>query len=922
MPDASPIQYAFNGGKLGPRVQGRSDLARYATGCNTLTNFIPTIQGPAVKRSGFRHLKEVADSTKKTRLIPFEFSREQAYVLELGEGYMRVMKDSGAVLESSVSVTGITAANPVVVTATNTYSNGDEVYLTGTAQAEVNGRFFTVGGATGTNFTLVGEDGTGRSTGSGGTAARTYEITDGVSSNSLPWLEAELFGISYVQTADVLYLAHGNHPPHKISRTSDTAWTAEAIVFDWPPFREENIDDDVLMTVEENTGSSKKVRLRGRVDDQLTITGTSNASPVVVTLADTGDLANGDTVYIDGVATATSLNENHYVVANLVANTSFELSGTSAPGAAGTGGTAEKLLSVDTPFTSDMATSGEEAYIKLREVPLSYVRDWVAQSNIVNIDGRWTANPPAGTLIAEDGRVYEWLNGAGVAAVTGKQAPVHDKVKDGYLSDIAADTNSRWRFYNRFSGYAKLAAVSSDLYTATVDIDVNMPYSMSESHPGETINPAGFFLHSASRWSMGAWNAEYGYPRAVAFYEDRLWFASTDKDPQTFWGSRTGRYEDFEVIADEDDSSLVFTLASNTINAIQWMSGEDVLLMGTLGGEFTVDAGSADKAITPSNIRVRRRSNYGSAENVQPAFIDSALLFVHRSKERLYELLYQFQTDRYVAPDLTQMSYDILSGGVVEMAYQAAPFRLLWCALTDGSLASLTYVRDEDVIGWAQHSVGGTSAKVESVAAIPHPDGDEDQLWAVISRTINGGTKRYIEYLEKPFADDGALADAFFVDSGLTYNGAATTSIVGLDHLEGETVKVVGDGTVQSDQTVTSGAITITSASKVHVGLAMPEAQLQTMRLEAGQPDGTAMGRTKRIHQSVFRVHNTAGTLKYGADFTNQDDWSSTTLYTGDTESLAMPGDWEQAGRVALAHDEPLPCTIVGVMPQLATESI
>ena len=186
MPKASPVQYGFNGGQLGARMQGRSDLARYGLGCNVLTNFLPTYQGPAVKRPGFRHVKPVKDSTKKTRLIPFEFSREQAYVLELGEGYMRVYKDSGSVLESTISITNVDSANPVTVTAANSYSAGDQVFITGTAQTEINDRYFTVANPTGADFELSGEDGTGRSTGSGGTAARVYEIEDGVSSNSLP----------------------------------------------------------------------------------------------------------------------------------------------------------------------------------------------------------------------------------------------------------------------------------------------------------------------------------------------------------------------------------------------------------------------------------------------------------------------------------------------------------------------------------------------------------------------------------------------------------------------------------------------------------------------------------------------------------------------------------------------------------------
>ncbi len=854
MPKASPIQYGFNGGKLGPRLQGRSDLARYAMGCNVLTNFIPTYQGPAVKRSGFRFVAEVKDSTEKVRLIPFEFSREQAYVLELGEGYMRVYKDSGVVL-SGMS---------------------------------------------------------------------PYEITDGAGGNSLPWLEDELAAISFVQTADVIYLAHANHPPHKISRTSDTSWTCTEIEFDWPAFREENADDDLLVMIEENTGSGKQFALRGRTADAVTISGTSNATPVVVTTSGSHGYSSGDTVWIDGVATATSLNAQHYVI-TVTGATTFSLDGTSAPGSAGTGGLVEKLLSTNFEFTADLVGS----YVRIYDPPAKFVPKWQAAQNVAgNIDAR-IGTATAGDQVYWEQNVYSIT--ATPSAATGDDPPTHDKVSDGAILD---KTNS-WQFYNKGAGYAEITAVASDGLSCTVTVVVDFPYAASETNPSKTTHTNGFDASATPRWNVGAWNEEYGYPQAVAFYEDRLWFGGTSKDPQTMWASRTGDYENFQTVPDEDDSALVFTLASDRINSISWMTGEDVLLIGTKGGEFTADAGNADQAITPANIRVRRRSFYGSAENVQPVTVDSATLFVQRSGSKLHELIYTTDPSGYsrlTAPDLTQMSYDILQPSVTQMAYQASPFRMLWCVLSDGSLASLTYIRDEDVLAWAKHTLGGTDAKVESVAVVPHPDGDQDQLWAIVSRTIDGGTVRYVEFLEKPF-EEMATEDAFFVDSGLTYDGSATTTLTGLDHLEGETVKVLGDGIVLDDATVSSGQITVSPAVSVaQVGLAMPDAQLQTMRLEAGAADGTAMGKRKRLSRVVVRVNELGEGLRFGIDFTTMEEWhmrdtsdlmdSPVPLYSGDTPSLAMPGGWDQAGRVALSHVYPLPCTLVSVMPQLQTEAI
>lgn len=836
MPKASPIQYGFNGGQLGPRLQGRSDLARYSMGCNVLRNFLPTYQGPALKRSGFRHVKAVKDSSRKTRLIPFEFSRDDAYMLELGQGYLRVYKDSGAVVESTVAITNVTAANPVVVTATNSYSAGDQVFVTGTAQAQLNGRYFTVASPTGSNFQLSGENGTGRSAGSGGTAARVFEIEDGVSSNSLPWLEAELDAIQYVQTADVIYLVHGNHPPHKISRTSDTAWTCTEVAFDWPAFREENVDDAVTVVASANSGSG------------ITITG------------------------------------------------------------------------VGTDFDSDLIGS----YIAIREPAGSYTLQWQAAKNLQDIDIRIpSSGAAAGDTVYYGTNVYQVVS---ISTTTGYDPPVHDLPSDNPQRDKFVS----WDFYNKFTGYGEITAVGGAT-SCTVTTEVGFPYAASTSNNSVTNHGSAFAGKATSRFSLGAWNEKYGYPTSIAFYEDRLWFGGTKTDPQTFWGSKTGDYENFETIADEDDSSVVFTLASEKINAIEYMSGQDVLLIGTRGGEFTVDAGSAEQAITPANIRVRRRSNYGAAEGVQPVFVDSTLLFVQRDKRRLHELSYAAVSDRYVAPDLTQMSYDILSSGATELAYQASPLRLLWVALGDGTLASLTYIKDEEVLGWAAHTVGGTNAAVESIAVIPHPDGDQDQLWAIVKRTVNGSTVRYVEYLEKPYDAAMSIPDAFFVDSGLTYSGSATTTLYGLNHLEGETVSVLGDGLVMPDATVSGGSITLgTAVSKAQIGLAIPEARLQTMRLESGAATGTAMGRKKRVYQLVARLADTGEGLRYGGDFTTMDEYplrdtdddmdTPVSLFNGDTQSLTMPSDWEQEGRVAVAHDVPLPCTVVSLMPQLVTE--
>ena len=927
MPRSSPIQTSFNAGKWGPLLQGRVDLEKYTSACNELKNFIPTVQGPALKRSGTRFLKTVKDQAKKSRLIPFEFSTEQAYVLELYEGGMRVLKDSGAVLEPTVAISNVSDANPVVVTASNSYTNGDEVYITGTAQGEINGRFFTVTAASGSAFSLTGENGTGRATGSGGTAARVYSISNAVLGNALPWLEAELESISFVQNGDILFLAHPNHPPHKITRTAHTSWTSEKIEWKWPAFRPENSDDETFLQCEENTGTSKQLRVRSYGVERKSFgaslwvpkltCASSNAAPVVITTASNHGYSNGDTVWLWDLSggAGTALNDNHYTISNVTANT-FTLDGTSAPGATGSGGGVEKITT-NFRFTSGMQGS----YFKLRELPGNHMPEWSSNAtwkdrwNLYDQTPNWI-----GRVVHNNGIVYasySQMSNMGLDPPTGE-------LPTDQIPNVGGANEGGMSFYNRAEGYGEVKSVDADGLTCTIDIERDLPYSVSDVNPCEASSGVGegWRGHGTQRWAEGAWSEENGYPRAVAFYEDRLWFAGTEADPQTFWGSRTGEYEDFEGIADRADSSVTFTLASEDINAIEWLAGDQQLLIGTRGGEFIASGTRETEAITASNITVRRQSKYGVKPGVQPRFVDSALLFVQRAGERLHQLSYSNDSNRYVGPDVTALSNDILRPSAAELAYQSSPFRQLWVRLTDGNLATLTYVSDQDVLGWANIELGGTGVEVESLASIPHPDGDQDQVWMIVKRTIDGATKRYIEYLEKPFSSSTTYADAFFVDSGLTYSGSATTTITGLDHLEGQVVKVFADGVVQFDRTVSGGAISITSASKVQVGLGY-DARVQTMRLESGAADGTAQGRRKRVQQILLRVDNSSQSVSYGANFDKMDSWDmgAGATYSGDSPSFTMPGGYEREGRISIQHQDPTPFTLVAIMPQLSTES-
>jgi hypothetical protein len=238
MPMASPIIRSFNAGEFSPHMEGRTDLENYPSSARIVDNFLTKIQGPAVKRPGQVHVAETKDSTKESRLIPWIFSNEQSYQLEVGDQYIRFYRDNAIITEADVTITGITQANPAVVTTSGAhgYSNGDHVYINDVVgMTEVNSRRFTVANASGSTFELSGIDSTGYTAySSGGVSQKVYEI-------ATPYLEADISKLQFVQSDDVMYIAAGDdYEPKTLSRTGHTAWSLADFAFLDGPYEDIN----------------------------------------------------------------------------------------------------------------------------------------------------------------------------------------------------------------------------------------------------------------------------------------------------------------------------------------------------------------------------------------------------------------------------------------------------------------------------------------------------------------------------------------------------------------------------------------------------------------------------------------------------------------------------------------------------------
>ncbi len=759
------------------------------------------------------------------------------------------------------------------------------------------------------------------------------QITDSGSAYEIatPYATADLFDLKMAQSADTMYIVHPSYSPRKLTRTGHTSWTLTEIGFEFGPFQDENTTTTTLIS-NARTGS-------------CTITASSN----LFVSSDVGRLIK----LYNGFLKITAFTNATTVTAAVQPN----LSGDS-------------------------------------EILPSY-----AASTISFVEG-----DPSSTGASHNDRIVD----------TGKNF-----VKEGFKVNqtiTVSGTSSN-------NGDYLIVDVTDDTILVSPSDD------LAAESAGSSFTLAGK-LQTTDEWSLGAFSATTGYPGAVTFFEERLVFGGTTDQPQTIFFSESNGFEQFNTGA-EDADAMTYSIASNQSNIIRYLASGRALVVGTSGGEFVASSGTTADPISPTNIQIKRQTRYGTA-NVDPVATGNVVLFLQRAKRKIRELVYNFDVDGYIAPDMTLLAEHVSEGGFTQMDVQQEPDNVVWAVRADGQLCGLTYRREEEVVAWHRHVIGGqagsctvtvsdyaniavgtrlvltksngeqvtftcqgagagtpdtnkffhnegnpttadniftcinahadftvsnppaavvtiketnptgtgfltitsedetrlavtseTQAIVESVAVIPG-DLDEDQVWIIVQRNINGATKRFVEYLKpSDFGDD--TGDAFYVDSGLTYNGAAATSISGLGHLEGEVVTILADGAAHANKTVASGAITLDrAAKKVHIGLGF-NSTLKTMRIEGGSIDGTSQGKVKRIHDVTVRLYRSVG-LKIGPSSSINDliPFRSSAdemdqaldLYTGD-KTIEFGNGYDTDGFVTVRQEQPLPLTIIGIYARL-----
>jgi hypothetical protein len=429
---------------------------------------------------------------------------------------------------------------------------------------------------------------------------------------------------------------------------------------------------------------------------------------------------------------------------------------------------------------------------------------------------------------------------------------------------------------------------------------------------------------ATKKWREGAWSDYRGWPRSVTIHEQRLFFGGNEAQPQTVWASVINDYYNFRT-GSEDDLGLSFTMAGRKANPIQWLVSQDTLLIGTAGEEGPLGSRDGDTTLTPANSKLGRFTTTGSAF-LQAIAVQDTVLFVNRPRRKVWEMAFAFESDGYKANDLTLLAEHIADSEIMSIALQRNPETIIWLVTGDGQLIGLIYERAQQVAGWFRYVTDGT---FESVAVVGG-DGEEDQVWV----TANRLGSRYIERFQpdrlrilKDAEDDDMLANQSLVcssDCSVIYDGASTTTITGLSHLNGEAVAVLADGAVVEGKTVSGGQITLDEAAEVVIVGLPYTCTLQPTWQETSDPNSVtkvALKRMTGVDMELWRSMGAHYSLNNGTKY-----WPVQFRSIGDLMDQAVPlfsgmtGEQKAGGTeaaqqrsVIVRQTQPLPLNILSL---------
>jgi hypothetical protein len=401
-------------------------------------------------------------------------------------------------------------------------------------------------------------------------------------------------------------------------------------------------------------------------------------------------------------------------------------------------------------------------------------------------------------------------------------------------------------------------------------------------------------------------------PSCTAYHKQRAAFAATNNEPEALWFSQTSLFRNMNASSPlKADDAISTRLTGSLVSKIYNMVSMKDLLVFTDSGVWTI---SSDGVFKATNLDQSQQEVLG-ADDVPPLIIGNQVIFVEKGGKGVRNIGYSYASDDYTGNDLQIFSDHLLEDRkIIDWVYAHKPNSIVWAICDDGALLSLTYVAEHQIIAWCRHETDG---EFESIATVR--EGLEDAVYFVVKRTIDGSTVRYVERLHE--RNISTLEDGFFVDCGLTYDGAATDTLSGLDYLEGEEVAILADGEELARATVTNGEITLPrSYTKVHVGIPYTS-YIQTLAPDFnGNP--MLIKRNKKVSNVQVHLYKSAF-FKAGSSLDNLVEAKLRQFETPETvidlktgrSDIVIDSSYEQSGSIFIVQDRPMPLTIAALIP-------